>query len=111
MRGDANWARSGLTKRDEIALNGQLSAHVGIAVKHSILPRCGCLVFRCEVNKIPSLAAVGRGGGLARIFHQNAELWRVVGEPDQARTPRPIDHSIGRAGMPDMAGHGAPETA
>ncbi|HEU5282916.1 MAG TPA: hypothetical protein VFU53_03830, partial [Burkholderiales bacterium] len=51
------------------------------------------------------------GGGLARIFHQDADLRVVLGEPGRARPPQPIDHSIGKAGMPEMAVQNGPQTA
>ena len=48
---------------------------------------------------------------LARIFHQDAGFWVVPGEPGRARPPQPIDHSIGKAGMLEMAAQNGPETA
>ena len=40
---------------------------------------------------------------LARIFHQDADFWVVLGEPGRARPSQPIDHSIGKTGMREMA--------
>jgi hypothetical protein len=65
------------------------------------------LLERTPANLRPFLA----GNGLARIFHQDADLWVVAGEPDRARPAQPIDHSIGQTGMPEMAVHNEPETA
>jgi hypothetical protein len=48
---------------------------------------------------------------LARIFHQDADLWVVLGETGRARPSQPIDHSIGKTGMPEMAAQDEPETA
>jgi hypothetical protein len=48
---------------------------------------------------------------LARILHQDAHFRVVLGEPGRARPAQPIDHSIGKAGMPEMAGQNGPETA
>jgi hypothetical protein len=62
---------------------------------------------RLETDIGSSLLVVG----LARIFHQDADFRVVLGEPDRARPPQPIDHSIGKAGMPEMAGQNGPETA
>ena len=40
----------------------------------------------------PKNVADGRPAkGLARIFHQDAELWPVLGEPGRARPPQPIE--------------------
>jgi hypothetical protein len=48
---------------------------------------------------------------LARIFHQDADFWVVLGETGRARPSQPIDHSIGKTGMPEMAAQDEPETA
>src|SRR6185503_12477478 len=53
----------------------------------------------------------GEISGLARIFHQDADYGGGLGETDRARPAQPIDHSIGKTGMPDMAGQNPPETA
>src|SRR6185436_11684519 len=49
--------------------------------------------------------------GLARIFHQDADYGGGLGETDRARPAQPIDHSIGKTGMPDMASQNPPESA
>ncbi len=52
-----------------------------------------------------------RIGPLTRIFHQTRNYGGGLGETDWARPPQPIDHSIGKTGMPDMAGQNPPESA
>ena len=56
-------------------------------------------------------AARGCKFELTLIFNQDAEFWVVLGEPVRARPSQPIDHSIGKTGMPEMAGQNGPETA
>ena len=48
---------------------------------------------------------------LARIFHQDADFWVVLGEPGRPRPSQPIDHSIGKTGMAELAVQNGPETA
>ena len=48
---------------------------------------------------------------LARIFHQNAEFRVVPGETGRARPVQPIERSMGKTGMPEMAAPNRPETA
>jgi hypothetical protein len=45
------------------------------------------------------------------MFHQDADFRVVLGEPGRARPAQPIDHSIGKTGMPEMAGQNGPGTA
>jgi hypothetical protein len=52
-----------------------------------------------------------RSSSLARIFHQDADFRVVLVEPGRARPAQPIDHSIGKTGMPEMAGQNGPQTA
>jgi hypothetical protein len=62
----------------------------------------GCNYIQYRAAGKPSLWFFGHE--LTRIFHQDTEFWVVPGEPGRARPAQPIDPSIGKTGMPEMAG-------
>src|SRR6185312_3949544 len=60
-----------------------------------------------QIRTGPERPRLSHSGILARIFHQDAKLWRRTGRD---RSGQPIDHSIGKTGMPDMSGQNPPES-
>ena len=112
LRFDAGLARSGLHRRNiespraQIELWRDLLTATGARAATSLHA-----LYQRRVIAIGDSAPNGSSVGLARIFRQDADLWLVLGEPGRARPVQPIDHSIGKTGMPEMAGQNEPETA